>query len=145
MGRNAPPITSQFTTARKTTSNGVPMSAARHKVLMLRSTWVNETAAITTWPPFAGAATTRSGPGSPYGSPRSRVARPVRTAAERARPESSGTSRSAPGEAAMIRLDAPSTCTVTVPPATGTGSGNRSAFTSAATPLAPCSAVPSTA
>ena len=95
---------------------------------------------MTVSPSRPGTATTRSDSGSPYGRPSSRTplwVRPVRTASATG---SSGTSRSAPGDAATIRPWALMTWTTAVPAATGTGSGSRLASTSAATSRAVCRA-----
>src|ERR1700735_3634866 len=56
----------------------------------------------------------------------------------------SGTSRSAPSDTLTICPEGPSTWMLTVPAATGTGSGSRSALMSAATSVAPDRALSST-
>ncbi len=145
IGRRVEPTTSQVAPASSSNSSGVPTSRALVSAIMLSSTWEYAAAERTISWPLAGTATTRIRYGMPNGRPSSSVARPFLAAAAAWAGGSSGTSRSAVGEASTIRPPGPSTCTVSVPATTGTGLGRgRFELARAATSRAPCRAVLST-
>ena len=116
-------------------STGVPTTSTRATTVRLSETELYGTAAMTSDPSEAAMASTRSIEGIPNGGPASRRPLPDAALAAACDRDSSGTSRSAPGDTSVIRPAGSSTCTVT-PGATGTGAGSRRALISAATPEA---------
>src|SRR5215472_671104 len=144
IGRSVDPVTSQVTQASRSNSSGVPTSRPWVTASTLSVTGWKATPAITVSPVWVGTDTTRSMYGMPYGRPSSSTARPVRASARAWRSGSSGTRRSAPGEASMTKPRESSTWRVSVPAATGTGFGSLFLSASAATSCAPCLAVLST-
>src|ERR1700722_13696799 len=144
IGRRVEPTASHIAPVNTMNSTGVPKTSACPTTCRLSAAELYGTAAITSSPPAARATATRSSDGMSNGAPCTSTAECPLASASAWAGGTSGTSRSASAETLTICPDGASTWMVTVPAATGTGSGSRSALMSAATSVAPDRAVSST-